>query len=427
MQVTRIFAAAGCLLRSAIGMALIFAAISGGPASAAAPILLSDDATATEADIAIVLVHGLLGDPKTSFGDWPRIMAEDQDPLRTGRDMSDFAVYAVDYQASFKSKSAIEEIANLVATDLAASPIYTRHRFVVFVAHSLGGLIVKRVLATWRAQGKQLLIDRTLGIALLGVPSDGSPLADLAGKHGVDRIASLFGWDGHLVEELRTDSGSYLIALNSDWIAMKQQRDASGRRTPVTACGYETVAEVPALNLFLDTTVVARLYAGTTICDSAATGFPVRHTEINKPKRREDSQHLWLRAFLDTAISGGAREVNNHLEAGPMGPGSTLGHRVDILNEGLLPQRLDPATQLPVNPERIGYRSPEDEVEAGLLVYRGGPFQGQTKIAALQQLAAENTCVEVDPAPNGMSVSLAIDGAISCGNGFSVCAGQSCD
>lgn len=409
-----------------LGATLIVAS----PAHSAAPILLSAPDTANTADIAIVMVHGLKGNPRTSFGNWPAIIAADPVPLRTGRTLSSFAVYGVDYESSFESTSVIEEIAGSVANDLFASEIFDRHRHVIFVSHSLGGLVVGRVLAIWHDQNQQLLINRTLGVALLGVPSGGSPIADLATKYGADDIAELLGLNGQLVEELKTDSGSYLIGLENGVIALKQRRDRGDPRrfTPILLCAYETQAEIPILRrLGIDTRIVDRIYAATSVCDERAQAIDVRHTEMNKPTSSGDSLHLWFRSFLDKAIAASEREVLVELTTGPLRPDQTLHHRVATLNSGLSPTRRDPATLLPVNPERIDFADPVAEERSRTLALRGGPFGGPTKLAAMRRVAEWNSCVVVEAAPNGMTITLDIADTEACTGGLEVCRGLPCE
>ena len=61
-------------------------------ARAAAPKLLSNPSTVERADRALILIHGLLGSPVDSFGNWPAIIANDHTQLPGHGEMSDFAV-----------------------------------------------------------------------------------------------------------------------------------------------------------------------------------------------------------------------------------------------------------------------------------------------------------------------------------------------
>src|ERR1019366_2627131 len=170
------------------------------------------------------------------------------------------------------SRGTLEDIANGVAAELAASPIFRRHRHVWFVTHSMGGLVLKRTLALWKLQGKTVLLDRIIGIGMLGVPSAGAPLADLAANGRLEVVANLFGWNGGLVKDLTTEAGQrYLDSLENDWIAVKWMRDAGSIRrfTPIFDCGFETKPESRILENVFGVQygiIVPKLFA-TSACD----------------------------------------------------------------------------------------------------------------------------------------------------------------
>jgi pimeloyl-ACP methyl ester carboxylesterase len=186
----------------------LLALLFGSQVSIAAEPVLVSDATKVNRDRALIFVHGLGGSPLDSFGSWPQIIAADETDLPDHGKMLDLAVYAVDYQADFRTSTKLDDIAKGVADDLAASQIFQRHRHVWFVAHSMGGLVLRRALILWKLQGKSLLIGRTIGIGLLGTPSAGAQLADLAQTLHVDQLAATLGWDGALIKDLTTNGGS---------------------------------------------------------------------------------------------------------------------------------------------------------------------------------------------------------------------------
>ncbi len=415
----------------------------------AEPKLLSNNATADTADRAIVFIHGLLGSAEASFESWPAIIARDGTELPDHGKLSDFAVYSVNYEADFRSQAKLDEIAVGVARDLAASQIFRRHRHVWLVAHSMGGLVLKRTLTLWRQERKELLIGRILAVGLLGVPSAGSPLADLAKEYGVGSLAKTFGWNGELLKDLTTNSGSYLISLETSWEGLKRARDTELQRrfTPIIYCGYEEKPEVSdatvlwkrmlgyGVNSIIDTTVVPRLFSSTA-CDERR-GFSVRHTDLIKPKNASDSVHVWLRNLINISITQGMHESRVELGTRPPSPRANVTSasidfnmydRVKKINLGLEPRNLDLQTGLPINPERIIFSDNSSEARAKSLVLRSGPFVGSTLLSAWQLAASENTCLKVGNSINRLTIILTIGSAtVQCTGGARVCAGQSCD
>jgi pimeloyl-ACP methyl ester carboxylesterase len=436
--------------RQILIVALLVIAIAVRTAAAAEPKLLSDPAQVSRADRAIVFVHGLMGSPDESFGDWPKIIAADNFELPEHGKLSDLAVYAVDYQADFKTSTKLDDVAIGVSRDLAASQVFRRHRHVWLVTHSMGGLVVKRTMARWILENKTVLVDRVVAIGMLGVPSAGAPLADLAKKHGIDTIATTFGWNGELVKDLTTNGGSYLDGLESDWMAAKRFRDTHQpqRLTPIISCGFETKPEIDRgfwstvgltavgrlLGEDIDATVVPKLFTSSA-CDERRA-FPVKHTNLIKPVDARDPLHVWLRDLINRSIAASLQENRVELTTSPPASRLTesgkvafnLAERVDSMNEELRPDKLDPATGLPLNPEQIRFTDDKSRQLATRLVLRDGPFRGDTKLSALERAAERNKCLDIAHSPNRLTITVGIQGqTMQCAAGALVCAGQSCN
>jgi pimeloyl-ACP methyl ester carboxylesterase len=403
-----------------------------GIAHANEPILLSGSSTETDADRALVLVHGLLGSPTSSFGNLPQIIAADDTQLPGHGKMSDFAVYAVDYEAAFTSRGSLEDIANGVAAEIAESQLFRRHRHFWFVAHSMGGLVLKRTLALWKLQGKNVLLDRITGVGLLGVPSAGAPLADFASAAGAGQLATFFGWNGGLVTDLTTEAGQrYLDSLENDWIAVKGIRDSGAVRrfTPIIYCGYETKPESRALELLFGAQygiIVPKLFA-TSACDDKR-GFPVTHTELIKPPDARSQVYGWLRDLINRSAASGLQEQRDSMSTAPDVP-SYLSNRVDFQNQDLDPVNLDRATALPREPERVEFADERSSQLARQFVLRGGPFYGSTKSNLYEAVAKKNTCLDVKFTPNRLVIVIGFrTEPVQCQGGATlVCPGQPCD
>ena len=155
------------LSRCRLVVALIWLVTGATLAFGAEPKLLSAAETATNSDRALVFIHGLLGSPDDTFASWPQIIAADNTQLPDHGKVSDFAIYSVDYEADFQSQAKLDQIAVGVSRDLAASEIFKRHRHVWLVAHSMGGIVLKRTLTLWEHERKDVLTDRVLAVGLL--------------------------------------------------------------------------------------------------------------------------------------------------------------------------------------------------------------------------------------------------------------------
>jgi hypothetical protein len=133
---------------------------------------------------AVIFVPGLGGDPNATWrsdGDetfWPSWLV---------KDISKLEVFTVAYDASPSTwfgyamglpDRAASVLATLVANRLDAKPL-------VFVCHSLGGLVIKQLLriaadALGTPEGR--ILDQTQGVVFLGTPNTGSDLANWAGR-----------------------------------------------------------------------------------------------------------------------------------------------------------------------------------------------------------------------------------------------------
>ncbi len=127
----------------------------------------------SESDVAIVFVHGLFGDAKSSWTNettkayWPQLICNDR-----AFDAAD--VYAFSYLTSaLTSGPFIDEVGENLALRLDDKGLTKKN--LVFIAHSMGGLVVRSMLLNNRRIG-----DQTKMIYFLGTPTDGADLANLA-------------------------------------------------------------------------------------------------------------------------------------------------------------------------------------------------------------------------------------------------------
>ena len=138
------------------------------------------------ADTHVVFVHGLSGNIETTWTSktsgsvvlWPSWLEED---------IPGIAVWLVGYQAAKTNWGgygiSITDRANSILARLLAEPGLSRGQL-VFVAHSLGGLIVEQVLRSAQRdagsdQRAETLLARAKKVAFLGTPHRGSYLATL--------------------------------------------------------------------------------------------------------------------------------------------------------------------------------------------------------------------------------------------------------
>ncbi|XP_057973847.1 uncharacterized protein LOC131161870 isoform X1 [Malania oleifera] len=174
----------------------------------------------------VVFVHGLRGGP---YKTWR--IAEDKSSTKSGlvekidqeagklgtfwpgewlsADFPEARLFTLKYKSNLTQWSGaslpLQEVSSMLLEKLVAAGIGNRP--VVFVTHSMGGLVVKQMLFKAKADNVDNLVNNTIGIVFYSCPHFGSKLADMPWRMGlVLRPAPTIG-------ELRSGS-SRLVELN---------------------------------------------------------------------------------------------------------------------------------------------------------------------------------------------------------------------
>src|SRR4051812_29985549 len=110
----------------------------------------------------VLLVHGLWGDPLESFGNWPLVMVNDR-AVHNDQSLSQFSVAALGYPASRRDHLTPKQAAQNLLEDLTMELKTHDYQEIYFIAHSLGGVIVKQLLVDAINRNPQLL-ERTRAV-----------------------------------------------------------------------------------------------------------------------------------------------------------------------------------------------------------------------------------------------------------------------
>lgn len=231
---------------------------------------------------ALVFVHGIFGDTldtwknaKTGKHFYDLISA---DP-RLG---SHFDIFAYGYPSNMlqAGSSTIQEAANRLINDLQYYGI-DQYKKVVFVAHSMGGLVVLRALLT-----KRDLLPSVPLVILFATPQEGAQITELA-RHVLNNPG--------LAEMLPADSNSYLQNLNDEW------RGIDPAHRPHVACAYE---KLPIAGV-----VIVPFDSATRFCDEAATPVEANHIDIVKPATADDDSYIALSNAVMSFVPIGSLET----------------------------------------------------------------------------------------------------------------------
>jgi pimeloyl-ACP methyl ester carboxylesterase len=216
----------------------------------------------------IVFVHGIFGSAKDTWtcpkGDfyWPKALL--YDPA-----FADSDVYVAAYDTPyFGNHMTIDEVVSNLANRFQSDGVFS-HREVVFVVHSLGGLIVQRFLLTHRDFAKQVPL-----IVFYSTPETGAQVA---------QVGHIFSSDPLLKEMFTGEQNDYLLNLENEWIGANFMIKRY--------CAYE---KRPTKGVW----VVDRL-SGTRNCTNK-TSIPINkdHIEIVKPCSTQDDAYIALKNVI---------------------------------------------------------------------------------------------------------------------------------
>jgi pimeloyl-ACP methyl ester carboxylesterase len=216
---------------------------------------------------AIVFVHGLLGNAIKTWTNsngtyWPSLVL--QDPA-----FDRFDVYVYEYTSgTARDCTRIPDLA--AEMQLRLAPLFRRYEEVLFVGHSMGGLVIRELLLTFGEPYPA----RTVALVFFGTPTGGTQVAD--------RVSILTD----CVDDLRR------LAANS---FLKKQVYAWQNREPAlqriqTFCGTESDERI------VDTA------SSSLLCETSRTIFK-DHNGLVKPACSNDLSHIFLREAIKSISS----------------------------------------------------------------------------------------------------------------------------
>ena len=210
----------------------------------------------------IVFVHGLFGnsDDTWRFSPtiyWPKLLLSDPT-------FDDSDIYVASYPASFGDTMNIERIVDNLRNRLVADKIFSEHREVVFVCHSLGGLIVERLLVKERE-----FDDKVRFVYFFGTPQTGADIPYFAELFGPPTFHDLAA----------KEDNETLQAIGGEW--------RNARLAIPTFCAYET-------KRFRGVRIVVDHDSATRICTEPEVPIDDDHEGMVKPSGTRHDSYLAL-------------------------------------------------------------------------------------------------------------------------------------
>lgn len=195
---------------------------------------------------AIVFVHGITGNSVDTFtadngSYWPRMLLSDPRPLSSGRTLGSYDIFTLDYETSIGSQYNVRNVSIAVKLWIDNSRLLRDYENIIFVCHSLGGLIIMNVLSELGLESGEY--QKIAGIALLGTPAKGSSIADGSTLTTLEAAQAAIKFVLSKLERKTVDlrpvyDNTYLQEVNGKWRNALARRAAS--RRPALACAHET-------------------------------------------------------------------------------------------------------------------------------------------------------------------------------------------
>ena len=233
----------------------------------------------------IVFVHGLHGGPESfraaNGAYWPDLVRTD--PRFA---YSDVDVAAYPTPSSNGAMSSVQ-LAEILYARLKQDHVWD-HREVVFLAHSLGGILIEQMLLRHPADAARVRF-----IVSYGTPHQGSPLA---------RIASLYDKDPLLGDLSDASDNAFLTHLENDWRANDSVNGIH------RFCAYETKDTMPnsVFGRYLRTHArVVNYFSATYGCDVTTPPQEIQTDHINlvrPPDRKSAAYNFFYRVYRSNPI-----------------------------------------------------------------------------------------------------------------------------
>lgn len=223
----------------------------------------------------IIFVHGIFGTSADTWGTagntWPHLVEGDDS-------FKDFDIALFSYHSTyFTSAQMIHEIAIRQLDILKDSPEFEQYKEIYFIAHSMGGLVVKSLLTHLNQGNDVAILRRVKAVIYLGTPSHGSILALIGSK--VSR-------NPQLQDMTPIDQNAWLSDLDKYWNQLLNGRIESPY--PRAYCAYEKE------NYSVTGRLIVSQADAASRCDDLAVGLPFDHSDLATPTSRYHDPYVWV-------------------------------------------------------------------------------------------------------------------------------------
>ncbi len=237
----------------------------------------------TERSKLIIFVHGVTSTTARTWGtanaasSWPSLLNGDDR-------FADYDFYFINYLTSqVIAVPNIHEIADNQLARLKHFGVFHQYKEIYFVAHSMGGLVVKSLLVNLNHGDSLALLRQVKAVIYLGTPALGNNRAAFRGW---------FTFNPQFSNMELMHSNPWLSQLERSWVALMEDR--KDHIYPKAYCVYETLPTFPWGIIVPEEMANGR-------CDEGLHPFTLNHSDLAAPTIRGDDPYLWVMGRIDDA------------------------------------------------------------------------------------------------------------------------------
>ncbi|MEX0878731.1 MAG: hypothetical protein WEF99_07610 [Thermoanaerobaculia bacterium] len=235
----------------------------------------------------IIFVNGVFGDSVSTWKNtgsgayWPELIAND--PQFAGSD-----IYVHSFESPRLSQAQeILELARRMKNYLDAAEVVKNHDEVVFVCHSMGGLVTRAYLLDARIPPDKLSF-----LFFFGTPSAGANVAGIA-LHLTE--------NPQLANMQPLDDDTYVKTLREQWLASSDDPGLDYPRKVSSYCAYE-LEPTWGFQIVSET-------SATYLCNRATTAILADHLDIVKPADTASETYVALLAAYKNQFGAAAEPI----------------------------------------------------------------------------------------------------------------------
>ncbi len=231
-------------------------------------------------DLNVIFVHGILSDGEAAWGtpSWPRLLADDPQLAGTG-------VYVFTYRTGVTSGTySVGDAAQMFYECIKIENLWQGRR-IVFVAHSMGGIVSRKLIVSREAE---IIENKTeVGLFLIASPSLGAQLATT-----LQDLAAVLG-HAQAYDLRASQMNTSLNDLDRDFTTLKESER-------FRLDGKELVEDKPiSWSRWLGMrTQLVQPFAGAKYFGNPLRVPDTDHLSISKPRSRDAIQYRLLTRFL---------------------------------------------------------------------------------------------------------------------------------